>query len=86
MNLDFLSQLGLEAKNPGTWTGQENSSQGAYIESYSPVDGKLIGAVSTTTREEYDAVIEKATEAFKVWRKMPAPKRGEIVRQYQAAE
>ena len=82
MNLDFLSQLGLEAKNPGTWTGQENSSQGAYIESYSPVDGKLIGAVSTTTREEYDAVIEKATAAFKVWRKTPAPKRGEIVRQY----
>ncbi|MEM1217290.1 MAG: aldehyde dehydrogenase family protein [Bacteroidota bacterium] len=82
MNLDFLSQLGLDAKNPGTWTGQKSSSEGAYIESYSPVDGKRIGAVSTTTREEYDAVIEKATEAFKVWCKMPAPKRGEIVRQY----
>jgi aldehyde dehydrogenase (NAD+) len=82
MNKDFLAQLGLHAKNPGTWTGLESSDNGAYFESFSPVDGALIGSVSETTPEEYEEVIAKAEEAFKVWRLMPAPKRGEIVRQY----
>ena len=82
MNKDFLAQLGLHAKNPGTWTGLESSDSGNYIDSVSPVDGALIGSVSTTTPEEYEKVIAKAQEAFKVWRVMPAPKRGEIVRQF----
>jgi aldehyde dehydrogenase (NAD+) len=82
MNKDFLAQLGLHAKNPGTWTGLESSDSGAYFDSYSPVDGALIGSVSESTPEEYEMVIAKAEEAFKVWRLMPAPKRGEIVRQY----
>ena len=82
MNKDFLAQLGLKAKNPGTWTGLESSDSGNYLDSYSPVDGALIGSVSVTTREEYESVIAKAEEAFKVWRVMPAPKRGDIVRQF----
>jgi aldehyde dehydrogenase (NAD+) len=63
----------------------ESTDSGNYIESYSPVDGQLIGKVSETTPEEYEAVIQKAQEAFKVWRTIPAPKRGEIVRQYGEA-
>ena len=51
------------------------------IPSFTPVDGKKIANVSITTREQYDMVIEKAEEAFLVWRTMPAPQRGEIVRQ-----
>jgi aldehyde dehydrogenase (NAD+) len=82
MNKDFLATLGLKAENAGTWTGLESSNSGQYIESYTPVDGSLIGKVSITTREEYDQVMVKANEAFQVWRMMPAPKRGEIVRQY----
>ena len=82
MNLDFLQQLGLEAKNSGTWTGIQSQASSDYISSYSPVDGKLIGEVSTTQKDQYEEVILKAQDAFKVWRKMPAPKRGEIVRQY----
>jgi aldehyde dehydrogenase (NAD+) len=82
MNKDFLATLGLKAENAGTWTGLESSNSGQYIESYTPVDGSLIGKVSITTREEYDQVMTKANEAFQVWRMMPAPKRGEIVRQY----
>ncbi|MFN4254106.1 MAG: aldehyde dehydrogenase family protein [Saprospiraceae bacterium] len=80
---EFLKKLGLKSRNAGTWTGQQ-SLDGArkYIQSHSPVDGQLIGAVSVTTREQYDAVIAQAEAAFKVWREMPAPKRGEIVRQY----
>ena len=52
------------------------------ISSYSPVDGKLIGKVTTTSREDYDRVIDTAQAAFKEWRKVPAPQRGEIVRQF----
>lgn len=83
MNTSFLKELGLEAKNHGTSTGVNHvGSSPDYIESYSPVDGKLIGSVSVTTREDYEAVMEKAQAAFKEWRLVPAPKRGEVVRQY----
>ncbi|MBP9874227.1 MAG: aldehyde dehydrogenase family protein, partial [Haliscomenobacter sp.] len=82
MNLDFLKELGLKAKNEGTSTGLEASDSGIYIDSYSPVDGALIGSVSVTTRREYDEVVAKAQHAFEQWRLIPAPRRGEIVRQY----
>ena len=59
-----------------------NFSNGELLESYSPVDGKLIGKVKTTTKEDYEKVMEAATSAFKTWRLMPAPQRGEIVRQF----
>ncbi len=82
MNLDFIKRLGLEDVNPGTWTGLESSDSGEYIESFTPIDGSYIAKVSVTSKEEYEQVIAKAQEAFKVWRKIPAPRRGEIVRQY----
>lgn len=82
MNLDFLKELGLKEKNAGTWTGVQSTDSGNYIDSYSPVDGTFIGSVSTTTKEEYEQVMSTAQEAYKTWRTVPAPKRGEIVRQY----
>lgn len=82
MNLEFLKTLDLESKNDGTWSGQISHGSLEYISSYSPVDGKLIGEVSVTTKEQYEAIITQSKEAFKTWRTMPAPKRGEIVRQY----
>jgi aldehyde dehydrogenase (NAD+) len=45
------------------------------------VDGRLIGNVTAADKESYDAVIKKAEEAFSLWRMVPAPKRGDIVRQ-----
>ncbi|MEO5788647.1 aldehyde dehydrogenase family protein [Gelidibacter sp.] len=77
-----LKQLGVKDINEGTSTGSNNFSNGAVIESYSPVDGKLIGKVKTTTRADYDKVIDAAISAFKTWRDVPAPQRGEIVRQF----
>jgi aldehyde dehydrogenase (NAD+) len=77
-----LQQLGVQPINEGTSTGSDNFSGGEIIESYSPVDGKLIGKVKTTTKADYDKVMEAATAAFKTWRLMPAPQRGEIVRQF----
>ncbi len=82
LNLDFLKELGLKEQNSGTGTGLEwISGTGNYIESYSPVDGQLIGKVEETSQEGYEKTMQKSLEAFKVWRKMPAPQRGEIVRQ-----
>ncbi|CAI8203481.1 MAG: NAD/NADP-dependent betaine aldehyde dehydrogenase [Flavobacteriaceae bacterium] len=77
-----LKQLGLKALNQGTSTGNSWYPGGAEIASYSPVDGALIGKVTTTTKEEYQRVIEASQEAFISFRAMPAPLRGEIVRQF----
>ena len=85
MNKEFLTELGLQATNAGTSTGAKEMDSGHYLESHSPVDGELIAKVSTTTREEYEAVIERAQEAFLTWRSWPAPRRGEVVRQYGEA-
>ncbi len=83
MNTSFLKKLGLSKSNEGTWTGLKSvGSSTDFIESYSPVDGKLIGKVGVTTEKDYAKVVRKAEDAFKKWRKIPAPKRGEIVRQY----
>ncbi|CAI8218684.1 MAG: Succinate-semialdehyde dehydrogenase [NADP(+)] [Cryomorphaceae bacterium] len=77
-----LEVLGVKATNNGTSTGSVSFGGGAKIESYSPVDGSLIGTVTSTTPEEYEKVMQTATAAFKEWRLKPAPLRGEIVRQY----
>ncbi|WP_459210309.1 L-piperidine-6-carboxylate dehydrogenase [Aquimarina rhabdastrellae] len=79
---EALQQLGVSATNQGTSTGLDWFSSGEEIASYSPVDGELIGKVTTTTKEDYEKVIETAQAAFKTWRVMPAPQRGEIVRQF----
>ena len=79
---EALEILGVKAINDGTSTGNEWFSNGELIESYSPVDGQLIGKVKATTAEDYERVMEKATAAFKSFRAMPAPQRGEIVRQF----
>lgn len=81
----FLSRLGLKKLNHGTITGQKSYTSGNYIPSPSPVDGKLIGAVSITTSKEYEKVMKAAHSAFEYWREVPAPRRGEIVRQYGEA-
>lgn len=79
---EAFAQLGLKDINNGTSTGSVNFSNGEVIESNSPVDGKLIGKVIATTREDYDKVMEAATSAFTSFRAIPAPQRGEIVRQF----
>jgi aldehyde dehydrogenase (NAD+) len=80
--MEFLKQLHFKDSNYGTSTGLEwITSSGAVIESLSPVDGKLIGAIVSTDKNSYETVITAAQKAFKEWSKWPAPKRGDIVRQ-----
>ncbi|MCB9335365.1 MAG: aldehyde dehydrogenase family protein [Flavobacteriales bacterium] len=79
---EALQALGIKEMNHGTSTGSNFFGNGEAIASYSPTDGTLIGKVSTTTKEDYEKVMTAATEAFKTFRAIPAPKRGEIVRQF----
>jgi aldehyde dehydrogenase (NAD+) len=79
---EALEILGIKAVNEGTSTGSNCFSSGEIIESYSPVDGQLIAKVKASTEADYEKAMQAATEAFKTFRLMPAPKRGEIVRQF----
>jgi aldehyde dehydrogenase (NAD+) len=79
---EALEILGIKAVNEGTSTGSNWFSGGEIIESYSPVDGQLIAKVKASTEADYEKAMQAATEAFKTFRLMPAPKRGEIVRQF----
>jgi len=79
---ESLKQLGIEALNHGVSTGLNNFGSGEVIESYSPVDGKLIAKVTTASEDDFERVIKASTEAFMSFRNMPAPQRGEIVRQF----
>jgi len=77
-----LKELGLKEINNGSSTGGNYFSSGELLKSYSPVDGKLIGKVKCSTKEDYEKVMSAATSAFKSWRTVPAPKRGDMVRQF----
>jgi len=78
----ILSDLGIDKMNHGSSTGVKwFKGGGQQIDSYSPVDGKIIASADESNEKTYHKVIEKAEAAFKEWRNWPAPKRGEIVRQ-----
>ncbi|WP_294213164.1 aldehyde dehydrogenase family protein [uncultured Chryseobacterium sp.] len=76
-----LRNLGIKDENKGTSVGGEYFASGKTIESFSPVDGELISKVETSAESDYGRVIETAQNAFREFRLIPAPKRGELVRQ-----
>lgn len=77
-----LEQLGIKSENYGVSTGIKSwNGKAQKLDSHSPVDGKHIASTSMASREDYDKVMEVALRAFESWRLVPAPKRGEIVRQ-----
>ncbi|WP_209401535.1 aldehyde dehydrogenase family protein [Pseudozobellia sp. WGM2] len=79
---DVLEALQIDSVNQGTSTGNTWFGQGENFNSNSPVDGALIAQVKTTSQADYEKVIDSAEEAFKQWRIVPAPQRGEVVRQF----
>lgn len=81
MTIKELKTLGIEIDNLGTSTGSKWFAKGKTISSFSPTNGQLIAKVQSTTRKEYEKVINEAEKAKLIWRDIPAPKRGEIVRQ-----
>ncbi|WNB17873.1 L-piperidine-6-carboxylate dehydrogenase [Marivirga arenosa] len=79
---EALKKLGVKEHNGGTSTGSNWMEGSGKISSVSPVDGKEIASLGVTTAEDYEKTIQAASEAFKTWSNMPAPERGEIVRQF----
>jgi aldehyde dehydrogenase (NAD+) len=79
---DILKKLGINQVNPGASTGIEwIDTKGDETISYSPIDGKEIARITNADIENYEFIVKKAQAAFKIWREVPAPKRGELVRQ-----
>jgi aldehyde dehydrogenase (NAD+) len=78
----LLAELGLSAVNSGAYSGAGWAPVhgDSLIDSVNPATGESIARVSTATEADYEAVIRSASETFKAWRAVPAPKRGEAVR------
>ncbi|HWD20212.1 MAG TPA: aldehyde dehydrogenase family protein [Verrucomicrobiae bacterium] len=80
-HLPLLKKLGLRATHPGAFDGAW-FGHGPILESISPIDGKLLARVQMATAADYERVTEKARTAFTSWQTLPAPKRGEVIRQF----
>jgi aldehyde dehydrogenase (NAD+) len=79
---DILKALGIEAVNAGAWTGSMiPGCDGPLLDSRSPGSGERLAQVQQATAEQYEQAVVAAREALATWSALPAPKRGEIVRQ-----
>ena len=82
--MDILKQLGIEENNfgacagPGHWN---STTKEGKIDSINPANGELISSVYHCSTDDYESVVQQSLEAFKEWRKVPAPERGQLVRQ-----
>src|SRR6266404_9809116 len=76
----ILRKLGLESANPGAFCG-EWLGGGKLLKSSSPIDCKLLATIRTATADQYECTVKRAQAAFGQWRSVPAPKRGELIRQ-----
>ena len=77
---DILRKLDIKEVNSGGFCG-EWMGGGDLIDSISPIDGKKIASVKQVTPEEYDRIVARAHQAFLKWREVPAPVRGQTVRE-----
>ena len=76
----LLVELGLSDTNPGAFNGEWLGS-GDDLNATSPIDGSDLAVIKQCTSAEYEQVAQRAHEAFLSWRMVPAPKRGEVIRQ-----
>ncbi len=79
----ILDKLNVQAINPGACYGVDGwieDAQGSELASYNPASGELLGKVIQATREGYEAVVQATQKAFETWRNVPAPKRGQLIR------
>ncbi|XP_037979525.1 alpha-aminoadipic semialdehyde dehydrogenase [Motacilla alba alba] len=76
----WLRELGLQEENPGVYNGRWGG-RGQVVTTYCPANNEPIASVRQGNLEDYEETVKKAKEAWKIWADIPAPKRGEIVRQ-----
>ncbi len=81
MKYDFLDKLGIKETNSGAYCGEWLETSGKPLEVRTPIDGTVIATVTQATTADYDKVAATAHEAYKQWRMVPGPQRGEVVRQ-----
>lgn len=82
---DFINRLGLTGEQSGAGSSEAHTAKGALLESISPGTGELLGLVRCANDQDYEEIVVNAQTGFEYWRKVPAPKRGEIVRQIGVA-
>ena len=81
--MDFLKKLGIEQENygaslgPGHWSKTVDSGK---IESENPTNGEIIASVYQCSIDDYNSIVNKSLEAFSEWRAVPAPERGQLIR------
>ncbi|KAJ8491338.1 hypothetical protein OPV22_013059 [Ensete ventricosum] len=78
---EFLSELGLGARNPGCYVNGAWTGGGPVVASLNPADNQVIAEVMEASIQDYEEGLRACAEAAKIWMQVPAPKRGEIVRQ-----
>lgn len=79
----ILETLGIAPKNQGAAIGTDwLQTTGRSLPSKSPVDDKVIAEVNLADEKAYEKIMGQAQEAFEEWRLVPAPQRGEIIRQF----
>ncbi|MEZ5308204.1 MAG: aldehyde dehydrogenase family protein [Pyrinomonadaceae bacterium] len=78
----ILKELGVPASGPGSCSGPDewHGADGEVLESFNPANGEKLGEVRMASRADYDKIVDKTVAAFPKWRDMPAPKRGQVVR------
>ena len=76
-----FATLGIESDNPGAFAGEWLPTTGPTIEIQNPTTGAVLATVNSASAAEYDRVVAAAADAFKEWRMVPAPQRGEYIRQ-----
>ena len=82
--MDFLKKLGIEQENygaslgPGHWSKTVDSGK---IESENPTNGEIIASVYQCSVDDYNSIVNKSLEAFSEWRTVPAPERGQLIRE-----
>ncbi len=82
--MDILKQLGIEDNNFGACSGKgkwNQTTDAGTLDSINPATGERIASVYQCSKEDYTHIVEQSKEAFQEWRKVPAPVRGELVRQ-----
>ncbi|MEZ4631988.1 MAG: aldehyde dehydrogenase family protein [Deinococcales bacterium] len=84
MAKSLLTTLKLKKNNLGSSFAADGwlDSGAEMLESYNPSDGKLIAKVQAASAESYAETVKAAQKAFVTWRNMPAPKRGDVIRDF----
>lgn len=81
--MELLHRLNIESINPGAFSGQgwQSKTQQQILESFNPTTNEKLAEVACCSMDDYEQIMSRAVDAAAAWRKVPAPKRGEIIRQ-----